>query len=234
MCLVICGGDETMSIRIRRVLTVTVAAVIALVLAPAQAQAGGWALTVLDPLPDNVEVGKTYTVGMWLLQHGFHPYEGQDLGAVELRLVAAGGKTSVFPAVALEDPAHFAATMVVPNDGTYTVVAKQGWFRDYRIGTLTVPGTLDVLPVPVQLTAEHLAKYWPGAAHPPVLPVDTNRDVFNEPAAPPPPAANAAAQIQPVSPGKSRMTILAALAVLVAVGAIFFSRRRLTTRRRPT
>jgi hypothetical protein len=225
-----------MSIRIRRLLTVMAAAVIAMVFAPAPAQAGGWALTVLDPLPDRIEAGKTYTAGLWLLQHGFHPYEGGDLGAYELHLVAADGKTTAFPAIALKDPAHFAATVVVPRDGTYTVVAKQGWFPDYRIGTLTVPGKLVVLPVPTQLTPEHLARYWPGAARPPVLPVDTNRDVFNEPAVPPPAVApvNNVAQVEPVSPSNSRITILAGLAALLVVGTLLLSRRRLATRRRPT
>jgi hypothetical protein len=227
-----------MSTRIRCVLTATIAVVVALVVAPAPARAGGWALTLLDPLPDRVEAGRTYTVGMWLLQHGFHPYEGDDLGAVELRLVAGDGKTSSFPAIALEDPAHFAATMVVPGDGAYTVVAKQGWFADYRIGTLTVPGKLDVLPVPVQLTAEHIDKYWPGAPHPPVLPVDTKRNVFDEAAAQPPPPASAEAaaapQVEPATPDSSRMTILGALAALLLGGTVVLSRRRLVTRRRST
>ncbi|GAA4460456.1 hypothetical protein [Phytohabitans houttuyneae] len=227
-----------MPIAIRRVLAVTLASLVALVLAPAPSQAGGWALTVLDPLPDRVEAGRTYTVGMWLLQHGFHPYTGGDLGAVELHLVGADGKSSGYPAVALKDPAHFAATVVVPRDGRYTVVAKQGWFADYRIGTLTVPGTLAVLPVPVELTAEHIAKYWTGAAHPPILPVDTSRDVFNEPAAAPPraepPVQAAAAQAEPISPSTSRLTVLAGVAALLVVGTVLLSRRRLMARRRPT
>ena len=40
------------------------------------AQAGGWAVPVLDPLPATVEADRTYTVGYWVLQHGTHPYEG--------------------------------------------------------------------------------------------------------------------------------------------------------------
>ncbi|BCB91374.1 hypothetical protein [Phytohabitans suffuscus] len=221
-----------MAMGVRRVVAVLVAALVALALAPAPARAGGWALTALDPLPERVQAGPAYTVGMWLLQHGFHPYEGDDLGAVELRLVAAGGATSVFPAIPLTDPAHFAATVVVPRDGTYAVVARQGWFPDYRIGTLTVPGGLDVLPVPVQLTAEHIAKYWPDGAHPPVLPVDTGRDVFNgAAAAPPPPAGLSPPAQQPASPSTSRIAALAAVAALLVAGTALLRRRRLVTRR---
>ena len=69
-----------------------------LVLAPAPAYAGNWSVTVLDPVPDRLEPGKAYTVGLWVLQHGFHPYEG-DLGAVALRLVGGDGSAMVFPAV---------------------------------------------------------------------------------------------------------------------------------------
>ncbi|MDH6462728.1 hypothetical protein M2302_002908 [Micromonospora sp. A200] len=47
-----------------------------MVLAPAPAYAGNWAVTALDPVPDRMKPGKGYTVGMWVLQHGFHPYEG--------------------------------------------------------------------------------------------------------------------------------------------------------------
>ena len=114
---------------------------------------------MLDPLPDRIETGTTYTVGIWLLQHGFHPYEGDNLGAVGLRLVDAGGKTSGFPGVALSEPGHYAAAMAIPRAGRFTVVAQQGFFQSYRVGTLTVPGALDVLPVPVELSQEHLDKY---------------------------------------------------------------------------
>ncbi|WP_446219398.1 hypothetical protein [Micromonospora sp. IBHARD004] len=80
--------------RTRSVLAVLATALLGLiggmVLAPAPAYAGNWAVTALDPVPDRMEPGKGYTVGMWVLQHGFHPYEG-DLGKVALRLVDAEG-----------------------------------------------------------------------------------------------------------------------------------------------
>ncbi|GAB3851767.1 hypothetical protein [Dactylosporangium cerinum] len=90
----------------------------AVVLGPTPAYAGNWAVTVLDPVPDRLEPGKAYTLGLWVLQHGFHPYEGDDLGPVALRLVGSDGTAVMFPAVALPEAAHYAAAIAVPHAGS--------------------------------------------------------------------------------------------------------------------
>ncbi|MEU8386361.1 hypothetical protein [Streptosporangium sp. NPDC048865] len=111
----------------------------------APARAGGWALTVMDPVPAT-RPDTTYTLGFWLLQHGTHPYQGTDLGEVALTFTD-GEKSLKFPGVALKEPAHYAAAVSLPK-GTWKVEAIQGWFGAYLIGTLTVPGGLEVAPVP--------------------------------------------------------------------------------------
>ncbi|MQA61809.1 MAG: hypothetical protein GEU86_10005 [Actinophytocola sp.] len=103
--------------------------------------------TVLDPLPDRIEPNQTYTVGYWVMQHAAHPYEG-DLADTGLKIVAEDGTTHTFEGVPLGQPSHYAATLAVPQRGTWQLYAMQGLFDEYLIGTLTVPGGLAARPLP--------------------------------------------------------------------------------------
>jgi hypothetical protein len=135
-----------------------------IVLPAAPARAGGWAVTALDPLPQRLQAGRSYTVGYWVLQHGSHPYEG-DLGKTGLTLVDDRGQVVSFQGVALREPAHFAAAIAIPHAGTWTLNAQQGIFADYQVGTLTVPGGLAVVRPPTPMTM-HRDTHW-GAVRPP-------------------------------------------------------------------
>ncbi|MFC6016445.1 hypothetical protein ACFP2T_09560 [Plantactinospora solaniradicis] len=209
------------------------------VLAPAPAYAGNWAVTVLDPLPDRLEPGKGYTIGLWVLQHGFHPYEG-DLGKVALRLVDEQGASVSFPAVALPEPAHYATAVAVPRPGSWTVVGVQGRFADYRVGTLTVPGTLSVLGVPAPMQSAETERYWPGAIRPPVVPVDADRDPFaavvgsapldNAPAPAVEPAAQSSAAPPAPTPRRAALVGVALLVAAVVGLGLVTGHRRLRTR----
>ena len=224
-----------MSKTLRRTLAATAAALLATVVgaiaAPGPASAGGWAATVLEPMPAQLAVNQTYTVGMWLLQHGFHPYEG-ELSDVGLRLVDKSGAATTFAAVQLKEPAHYAVSIVLPHEGPFTVTGMQGWFAPYQIGTISAKGGLQQLPTVTPLTAEHLAKYWPGAVKPPVLPVDERRDPFTDvgagQVAPAQPVAVApVSSSTPADPAPApRLAVLAGIAVLVVVGAVLIGRRR--------
>ncbi|MFY1691778.1 hypothetical protein [Plantactinospora sp. WMMB782] len=235
--------------RTRRMLAALAATLVGLagtlLLAPAPARAGNWAATLLDPLPERLEPGRAYTVGLWVLQHGFHPYEG-ELGPVALRLTDGSGTSVSFPASALPEPAHYAAAVAVPRAGTWEVTAVQGEFADYRIGTLTVPGALEVFRVPAPLQPAETAKHWPGAIRPPELPVDPERNPFALDPVPAqgsevaPAAAEASAGAVPPA-GSERATSRRALVVagtllavaLVGLG-IAAGRRRLRRTGRPS
>ena len=137
--------------------------------APASpAYAGGWAVTLLDPLPTAFEAGRTYTVGYWVLQHGSHPYEG-ELGRTGLRLVGPH-QVLEFEGRALPEAAHYAVAVAVPA-GRWRVYARQGWFAEFEVGMLTVPGGLALKPseMPVNVGGHSGdAPYW-GAVHPPAV-----------------------------------------------------------------
>jgi hypothetical protein len=153
----------------RRLRVVVVLVLAALGLVPAApAQAGGWAVTLLDPLPDRIEAGHAYTVGYWVLQHGSHPFDG-ELGRTGLRLVGPGGERE-FVGSPLPEAAHYAVSFAVPA-GTWRVYALQGWFAPFEVGTLTVPGGLRLQPSEMAVNVGGhsdggAAPHW-GAVHPP-------------------------------------------------------------------
>jgi hypothetical protein len=202
----------------------------AVLLSGAPALAGNWAVTSLDPLPDRIEPNRAYTIGFWVLQHGSHPYSGGVLNPVGLKFVAETGKTTTFPGVALPEPAHYAAAIILPA-GTYQVFGVQGPFQDYRIATLAVPGGLTALAVPPPLAVGADEQPW-GAIRPPQVPVDPNRDPFGDPAAAPgveqapaaiPQISAQPAAANPVDNGRSGTlvtVIVTAIATVAVIGAI--------------
>ncbi|MFI7440315.1 hypothetical protein [Nonomuraea indica] len=135
------------------------------------AAAGNWAVTYLDPAPERLAPGTPYTLGYWVLQHGTHPYEGDDLGRTGLRLVGGSGRVLEFHGTALPEAGHYATAVVVP-EGLWRVQGVQGRFAPHEVGTLRVPGGLTVHPLEPGL-AESIRsgahRYW-GAVRPPGFP----------------------------------------------------------------
>ncbi len=196
----------------------------------APAHAGGWATTVLDPVPATFEPGKSYTIGFWLLQHGSHPHEG-ELEAVGLQLVGPNG-TTTFPGIALPEPAHYVTSIFIPTAGSYALIGQQGWFQPYRVGTITVPGALAALPVPPPLTMRAEQLPWKDI-RPPEMPVDPNRGPLDETAAVPAATTAPAAAVTDAETVRSASdsmrpttTVLAVLAATALILGLFLYRRR--------
>jgi hypothetical protein len=169
------------------------------VLAAAPARAGGWAVTVLDPLPQRLQAGRGYTVGFWVLQHGSHPYEG-DLGQTGLKLVDDRGRVATFQGVALPEPGHYAVAIAVAHPGRWQLYGQQGIFADYRVGTLTVPGGLAVLRPPAPM-AMHDDSHWG-----PIRPPDVAA-MAKDAALPVPAAASGTAAVPTQEPAAQRSAL---------------------------
>ena len=203
---------------------VGVLALVAFWMVPAApAQAGGWAVTLLDPLPDRFEAGHSYTVGYWVLQHGSHPYDG-DLGRTGLRLVGPNQQELTFEGVALREAAHYAVAIAVPGDGSWRVSAMQGVFAEHDVGTLTVPGAMTIKKPDVEIDLDGHdhgeTPHW-GAVHPPGHPGDGHGD--HHAAAPADQPAGQPAQ-QPAQQPVQRSDVLPAGALgspVTAVLAVF-------------
>ncbi len=76
-----------------------------------------------------------------------------------------GSKVLDFPGKPLAEPAHFTATIQVP-EGKWKLEGMQGIFLPYNLGLLTVPGGLKVAPPPFpSQTGGTATDYWgPGEA----------------------------------------------------------------------
>src|SRR5215211_6953650 len=141
-------------VRLLRIAAVVMLAAAGALATASPAQAGGWATTLLDPLPERLEPGRAYTVGYWVLQHGSHPYEGA-LGKIGLRLTDDAGRSTTYTGMPLPEAAHYAAAVVFGHTGTWHLSSVQGIFADYEIGDVTVPGGLTVRPTPTPMVMDH-------------------------------------------------------------------------------
>ena len=172
----------------------SLAALAAVLTFATSAFAGAWATTVLDPLPDRLESGHSYTVGFWILQHGSH-VSNPALTNPGLRLVDEQGKSVTVKGVPLPEGGHYAAALAIPHDGTWAVWGSQAPWADYQVGMLTVPGHLVVAQPPIAPFATTPDPSWStvrpptvvGQALPPVkeLPIKTAHQAV-VPAAPAP------------------------------------------------
>ncbi|MFI7615075.1 hypothetical protein ACIBP6_27975 [Nonomuraea terrae] len=148
------------------------------------AASGGWAVTYLDPPPSRFDSGTSYALGFWVLQHGTHPPRG-ELGPIALRFVRQDGTSRRFAGTVLPEAGHYATSVVLPQ-GVWRVVAEQGLFEPYEVGTLTVPGSLTIDPVPPELVRDiGRSDSW-GAIRPPAAPSSEGAEAAGAPAALPP------------------------------------------------
>ena len=140
----------------RRILVVLVTVLTAGLLVTSTAQAGNWEETLLDPPPARVEPGVTYTFGYWILQHGSYPYLGGDLGPTALVATEKGGDTVEFPGLRTATAGHYAAEVVFPHAGTWTIASKhEVLMPDALVATVTVPGTVEIAPSELKERAPH-------------------------------------------------------------------------------
>ena len=99
------------------------------------AAAGGWAISVLDPLPGQVHAGETYRIGYTILQHGATPFPTQDSAIVA---TSPTGEHLRFPGVGDGAVGHYAAQVRFPTAGTWTWEVDQTPFAVQSIGTVVV------------------------------------------------------------------------------------------------
>lgn len=201
-----------------RLLLALGAVLMTMLAAAAPVRAGGWAVTLLDPLPDRIEPARAYTVGYWVLQHGSHP-SAIPLQGTGLRLVDEQGVALTFRGTALQEAAHFATAISLPRAGRWQLFGMQSPFGDYHVGALDVPGGLSILPTPAPMPVHDEKDHWQGAIRPPV--------VLGEPGAESPPRARPAGGQPPAAePALPLLPVGAGLAVLAGMGLILVARRR--------
>jgi cytochrome c2 len=96
----------------------------ALVLVPAvTAFAGGWAITLVDDLPEYAVVGKPITLQYTVRQHGVSPLSDLN-GTVE---AVAGSEKTRIAAKSMKEPGRYSATLTVPRAGDWTITIHTGF-----------------------------------------------------------------------------------------------------------
>ena len=98
-------------------------AIVAALLVPSGAAAGGWATVGLDSLPDGIEAGDTWSVRLTILQHGVTP-----LDDVEPRVIAErGSERREFAAEPTGRSGVYLAAVAFPSAGTWHYVVDDGF-----------------------------------------------------------------------------------------------------------
>ena len=170
------------------------------------AQAGGWALTLIDPMNETITVqpATKYSITYWVLQHGTHPYEG-ELGMTGLSFSNTNGKVVTFEGIAMAEPAHYRVEVQLPAAGLWRITALQGVFAPHEVGMLLVPGRVATYPTPID-PAVHGAQW--GAVRPPGFCADTRVTEATSDRAP---------AVGPPAAGKSQTKRGATRSMLIAV-----------------
>ncbi len=84
---------------------------------------GGWAVVTVDDLPEYLTVGQPNKIAFVVRQHGM-----RLMDEVRPEVVATDGKTTVHgTAPTMASAGHFAANLVVPHAGKWTVTVNSGW-----------------------------------------------------------------------------------------------------------
>ncbi len=197
------------------------------------AQAGGWALTFIDPMDERttMQPATTYSITYWVLQHGNHPFEGK-LGTTGLKFANASGDQVMFEGVALAEPAHYRAEVRLPSVGLWRTTAVQGFFAPYEIGLLSVPGRIAVYPAPrpSDPVGHGHGTYW-GAIRPPGFCADSHSTETTSDVTPL--AGTPAAGTSPAERGTTRPILMAGqfVAGVAAIVTVLLLVRRRATRR---
>jgi hypothetical protein len=98
--------------------------------------AGGWAVTTLDPLPNELRAGETYAIGYVIRQHGQTPFTSAQT-AIEIRSPDSQVPQR-FRAVPDGAPGHYVAQVTFPTAGEWQWDVDQAPFAPQALGTLTV------------------------------------------------------------------------------------------------
>ena len=101
----------------------TLAIIVALLVLPAAAPAGGWATVGLSSTPGGLKSGATWTVDIEVLQHGRTPLDG-----VHPTVTIVSGDTSrTFTTQPTGKPGTHRASVTFPRAGTWRYVVDDGF-----------------------------------------------------------------------------------------------------------
>ncbi|MEN8238620.1 MAG: hypothetical protein ABFR53_05390 [Actinomycetota bacterium] len=103
------------------------------------AVAGGWAISVFDDAPAELEANTTYDIRYTILQHGETPVNQAEIGTTSITFTPAdSGEAVTFPGEPTDVPGQYVAQVTVPEAGSWSWEVLQGIFGVQELGTITV------------------------------------------------------------------------------------------------
>jgi hypothetical protein len=124
-----------MKLRDFKVLLISLAALGGVLASAGTALAGGWAVTTLDSLPDEVRAGHTYSLGYTILQHGLTPFQTSESAIV---ITSRDGQKQSFAGKAQGAVGHYVAEVRFPAAGEWSWEVRPGPFEPQRLAPVTV------------------------------------------------------------------------------------------------
>ena len=119
---------------------------LALLIVPLGASAGGWAVASFDEVPVGFEAGSTYDLEYTVLQHGEVPV---DVGTSEVRIFDSNGSGTVFEATPTGETGRYSVSVNFPESGSWRWEVTLGDFPAQDMGQVEVaatPGTSAITP----------------------------------------------------------------------------------------
>lgn len=110
-------------------------AILALMMIPMVALAGGWAIASFDEVPDEFAAGVTYDLEYTVLQHGETPV---DVDGSQVRIVDSSGTVTEFDAVSTGETGRYSVAVTFPESGSWRWEVTLGGFEAHDMGTVEV------------------------------------------------------------------------------------------------
>ena len=107
---------------------------------------GGWAIITVDDLPSTLSVGQPTRIAFTVRQHGMTPLDRLTPTLVATSDVRGSAAINA-SAVPTGTPGHYAATLVVPRSGDWTVTINSG-FNSSRVTLYPIPATATPATMP--------------------------------------------------------------------------------------
>jgi hypothetical protein len=117
------------------------ATMVAGLLVPAPAIAGGWASVGLSSTPDGTAAGKPWVVDLEVLQHGRTPLAGVK-PTVTIRKPATGA-TRTFRARPQSKAGIYRASVVFPDAGRWEYIVDDGFSQTNKLGEVSIAAAGD-------------------------------------------------------------------------------------------
>lgn len=118
----------------RKLMSALIVPLVFLALTASPVEAGGWAVTSLDELPE-LTVGRRAEIGLTVRQHGVTPV---DIDGVAIKVTNPSGEVETFAALRRGAVGHYVARVTFREAGRHRWVVQQGERQSQALGAIDI------------------------------------------------------------------------------------------------